>query len=105
MEPTMASTPLLKVENLTMHYTTRAGEVWAVDSVSFELAPGESLGLVGESGCGKTSVANALLKLLPDNAVIKTGQILFDGDDLVPLSEDEIRKYRWRNLSMVFQAA
>ncbi len=71
-----------------MHYTTRAGEVSAVDGVSFELATGESLGLVGESGCGKTSVANALLKLLPENAVIKAGRILFDGDDLVPLSED-----------------
>ena len=102
---TIVATPILKVENLTMHYTTRAGDVSAVENVSFELAPGESLGLVGESGCGKTSVANALLKLLPENAVIKRGQILFDGDDLVPLSEDEIRKYRWRHLSMVFQAA
>jgi peptide/nickel transport system ATP-binding protein len=97
--------PLLKVENLTMHYTTRAGEVFAVDNVSFTLAKGETLGLVGESGSGKTSLAICLLKLLPDNASIKGGRILFNGDDLVPLSEEEIRPYRWRNISMVFQAA
>ncbi|RPI34651.1 MAG: ATP-binding cassette domain-containing protein, partial [Chloroflexota bacterium] len=54
---------LLKVENLTMHYQTRAGEVSAVDNVSFTIRRGESMGLVGESGCGKTSVANTLLKL------------------------------------------
>lgn len=88
-----------------MHYKTRAGEVSAVDNVSFTLAEGESLGLVGESGCGKTSVANSLLKLLADNAVIKTGRIVFKGVDFVPLSEDAIRQYRWRNIAMVFQAA
>jgi peptide/nickel transport system ATP-binding protein len=96
---------ILRVENLTMHYTTRAGVVSAVDDVSFTLDEGESLGLVGESGCGKTSVANSLLKLLADNAVIRGGQIRFKGTDFVPLSEEEMRPYRWRNISMVFQAA
>lgn len=99
------SEPILKVDNLTMHYTTRAGEVSAVDGVSFTLTKGESLGLVGESGCGKTSVALSLLKLLPDNALIKEGHIYFDGVDLVPLSEDAMRSYRWRRISMIFQAA
>lgn len=96
---------VLKVEDLTMHYTTREGEVSAVDNVSFELKKGESMGLVGESGCGKTSIATSLLKLLPDNAVIKNGHIYLNGMDLVPLNEDEMRKVRWRRVSMVFQAA
>ncbi len=97
--------PILRVDNLTMHYITRAGEVSAVDNVSFTVARGESLGLVGESGCGKTSVALCLLKLLPDNAYIKGGHIYLNDVDLVPLSEDEIRRYRWRRISMIFQSA
>jgi peptide/nickel transport system ATP-binding protein len=96
---------ILKLDDLTMHYTTRGGEVTAVDNVSFALAEGESMGLVGESGCGKTSVATCLLKLLPENAHIKSGHILFKDTDLVPLTEDQMRRYRWRNISMVFQAA
>ena len=97
--------PILIVDDLTMHYTTRAGDVSAVDNVSFTLTKGESLGLVGESGCGKTSVAICLLKLLPDNAHIKGGHIYLNGVDLVPLNEDEVRRYRWRRISMIFQAA
>jgi peptide/nickel transport system ATP-binding protein len=96
---------VLKVENLTMHYSTRAGDVSAVDGVSFEMKRGEALGLVGESGCGKTSIATTLLKLLPDNAKIKSGHIYLNGVDLVPLSEREMRKIRWKQISMVFQAA
>lgn len=100
----MAET-ILTVQDLTMHYSTRAGEISAVDQVSFTLGRGESLGLVGESGCGKTSVAICLLKLLPDNAYIKGGHIYLNGVDLVPLSEAEVRRYRWRRISMIFQAA
>lgn len=96
---------LLEVSNLTMHYTTRVGDVMAVDSVDFTLERGRALGLVGESGCGKTSIAMTILKLLPENARILGGQIRFDGVDLVPLSEDQMRKYRWDHISMVFQAA
>jgi peptide/nickel transport system ATP-binding protein len=96
---------LLDVQNLTMHYTTRAGEVSAVDNVTFSLRHGEAMGLVGESGCGKTSVATTLLKLMPENAVIKSGHIYLDGTDLVPLSENQMRKVRWNKISMVFQAA
>jgi peptide/nickel transport system ATP-binding protein len=73
--------------------------------VNFSLARGESLGLVGESGCGKTSIAVSLLKLLPENADIIGGQILLNGTDVVPLSEAEMNKFRWRQMSMVFQAA
>jgi peptide/nickel transport system ATP-binding protein len=97
--------PLLKVENLTMHYGTRGGDVKAVDGVSFELEEGDSLGLVGESGCGKTSIALTLLRLLPDNSKILDGHIWMDGTDLLALTEDEMRRYRWKRISMVFQAA
>lgn len=96
---------VLKVDDLTMHYTTRAGEVWAVDNVSFSLKKGQAMGLVGESGCGKTSIATCLLRLLPDNAVIKGGHIYLNSTDLVALEEEEMRKVRWRRISMVFQAA
>jgi peptide/nickel transport system ATP-binding protein len=96
---------VLEVRDLTMHYQTRKGPVYAVDDVSFRVGRGESIGLVGESGCGKTSIAISLLKLLPDNAQIKGGEILLNGIDLVPLTYDEVRKFRWRHISMVFQAA
>lgn len=96
---------ILQLDDLTMHYTTRAGEVAAVDNVSFALRQGESFGLVGESGCGKTSVAISILKLLPDNAFLKGGRILFKDTDLAPLSEEQMRQFRWRHISMVFQAA
>ena len=97
--------PILQVVDLTMHYLTRQGEVKAVDGVSFDLERGQVLGLVGESGCGKTSVAMSLMKLLPDNARLIGGQVLLDGQDLLAMGEDQIRKYRGRRISMVFQAA
>lgn len=101
----MATQDVLNVKDLTMHYTTRRGPVYAVDGVTFDLQRGDSLGLVGESGCGKTSVAISLLKLLPENAEILAGEILVNGTDLVPLPESQVRKFRWKNVSMVFQAA
>ncbi|MCY4653649.1 MAG: ABC transporter ATP-binding protein, partial [Dehalococcoidia bacterium] len=97
--------PLLEVRDLTMRYTTRTGEVSAVDRVSFSLERGQSLGLVGESGCGKSSIAISLLKLLPENAQIVGGEILLNGVDMAPLSENEMLEYRWARVSMVFQAA
>jgi len=96
---------LLDVKNLTMHYTTKMGDVHAVDNVSFTIEPGEAIGLVGESGCGKTSIALTLLRLLPDNAKFLGGSVLFEGVDLVRIPEEEIRKIRWRGISMIFQAA
>lgn len=96
---------LLRVEDLTMHYKTRAGEVSAVDHVTFSVGKGEALGLVGESGCGKTSIANALVRLLPENAVLKGGRVYLDGTDLTALKEEEMRHVRWKRISMVFQAA
>lgn len=96
---------LLDVQNLSMHYKTRKGDVYAVDDVSFKLEQGEALGLIGESGCGKTSLALALLRLIPDNAYFKSGQIRYKGTDLLSLSEGQIQKVRWNGISMVFQAA
>lgn len=96
---------VLDVKDLTMHYTTRRGPVYAVDSVSFSLSRGGSLGLVGESGCGKTSVAISLLRLLPENADILGGEIWLNGTDIVALPEDDVRKFRWKHIAMVFQAA
>ncbi|MDE2841814.1 MAG: ABC transporter ATP-binding protein [Chloroflexota bacterium] len=100
-----AASPVLKVVDLSLRYLTRGGEVKAVQDVNFELAQGEALGLVGESGCGKTSVANCLMRLLPDNAQLVAGQVFLDGQDILPLSEDQIREYRWQRIAMVFQAA
>lgn len=97
--------PVLKVVDLTLRYSTRQGEVKAVEEVSFELAKGQSLGLVGESGCGKTSAANSLMRLLPDNARLVKGQVLLNGTDLLSLSDEEVRRFRWRRIAMVFQAA
>ena len=88
-----------------MRYKTRKGDVSAVEDVSFTLARGEALGLVGESGCGKTSVAVALLRLLPDNARVLAGSIKLNGDDILTLSENELRSRRWKEIAMVFQAA
>ena len=101
----MTTEPVLVVDGLTMHYFTRAGVVRAVDGVSFSVERGQSLGLVGESGCGKSSIAMTLLKLLPDNARLVSGSISLNGVDLVPLGEEEMRAYRWDRISMVFQAA
>ncbi len=101
----MTTDPVLVVEDLKMHYVTRAGTVRAVDGVSFAVARGQSLGLVGESGCGKSSIAMTLLKLLPDNARLVSGSIILNGVDLTTLSEDQMRAHRWDRISMVFQAA
>jgi peptide/nickel transport system ATP-binding protein len=98
-------TPVLEVEDLVMRYGTKQGEVSAVEGISFVLRQGEALGLVGESGCGKTSVALSLLGLLPENAIIKSGQIRLDGEELLPLMESQMRGHRWHDISMVFQGA
>jgi peptide/nickel transport system ATP-binding protein len=83
LQQTEKTYPVLQVEHLTMHYTTRKGAVKAVENVSFSLDKGEALGLVGESGCGKTSVALTLLRLLPENAQFLGGHVYFfrDGQD------------------------
>ncbi|HEC95930.1 MAG: ABC transporter ATP-binding protein [Methanomicrobia archaeon] len=96
---------ILEIEELEMSYQTIKGFVSAVDNVSFKIMKGESMGLVGESGCGKTSLGMCIMKLLPENARIMNGKILFDGEDIVPKTEEEMRKIRWKGVSMIFQAA
>ncbi len=101
---------LLAIRNLTIHYRTPAGVAQAVRAVSFDLAPGECLALIGESGCGKTTLGLALLGLLPKSARIVQGQLLYrfrDGQvvDLTQLSATELRRFRWRECAMVFQGA
>jgi len=96
---------ILEVKNLDMSYKTIDGEVEAVKDVSFIVKEGESFGIVGESGCGKTSVAMSLLQLQADNGKITNGEIIFDGKNIVGLSESELREVRWSGISIVFQGA
>ena len=79
---------ILEVKNLNMSYKTIDGMVEAVKNVSFSVKEGEAFGIVGESGCGKTSVAMSLLQLQADNGEITSGEILFDGNDIVGLNEN-----------------
>ena len=97
---------VLQVQGLTTHYHTLRGWVKAADDVNFDIQEGEALGIAGESGCGKTTVALSLLKLLPAGGVIRKGKILFQGEDIVPLSENELRKrIRWKGIAIIFQGA
>ena len=96
---------VLEVQNLTTHYSTLRGWVRAAENVSFQVEQGQALGIAGESGCGKTTVALSLLKILPQGGKIRKGKIIFDGTDLVPLSEDSMRKIRWKGIAIVFQGA
>ena len=99
------SNKILTVKDLRVSFNTYAGEVKAVRGVDFELSPGETLCFVGESGCGKTVTAKALLRLLqPPFAVIKEGsQILFNGEDVLQMSKKRLQEYRGDDVSMIFQ--
>ncbi|MEM2111403.1 MAG: ABC transporter ATP-binding protein [Candidatus Bathyarchaeia archaeon] len=97
---------LLQVENLTMRYATLRGWVQAVEGINFGINKGDSIGLAGESGCGKTSAALTILRLLPRNARVFSGAINFDGTDLLKLSERKFRQeIRWKRISTIFQGA
>jgi peptide/nickel transport system ATP-binding protein len=96
---------LLEVQNLVVDYLTPNRVVRAVDSVSFDIQPGEIVGLAGESGCGKTSAAHAILRLLGPPADISGGRVLFHGDDILRLDDRALRAFRWRSVSIVFQSA
>ena len=95
--------PLLEVINLRTYYETRRGLVKAVDGVNLTLDKGEILGVAGESGCGKTTLALSIMKLLPPEGKIVSGKILLGGEDIVTKSEEEMRRIRWEKVSMVFQ--
>lgn len=98
--------PLLKVEDLKLHYRTERGLVRAVDGVSFEIHRNQATVVLGESGCGKTSLTKALLRMLPRNVAEYSGRVLLDGQDTMLMSEERFRRdVRWARISMVMQAA
>lgn len=95
---------LLEVKNLSIEFKTDRGVLHAVDSINFSLQEGETLGIVGESGCGKTVTALSLLRLIPSPPVsYPTGQIFFEGQDILKLNSQELRSLRGRSISMIFQ--
>ncbi len=100
-----APEPLLEARGLTVEYVTREQPVRAVDGIDLAIRPGEVLGLAGESGCGKSTVANALMQVLRPPARVAAGSVLFRGEDLAGRSREQLRRFRWRNVSMVFQSA
>jgi peptide/nickel transport system ATP-binding protein len=95
--------PILQVRDLRTQFETPDGTVRAVDGVSFDLYPGETLGIVGESGSGKSITALSILRLVPEPGKIVSGQILFRNDDLLQLTDDDIRELRGRDIAMIFQ--
>ena len=95
--------PVLQVKDLRTEFFTDGGIVRAVDGVSFDLYPGESLGIVGESGSGKSMTALSLLRLVPDPGKITSGRVLFHDQDLLQISDEEIRDIRGRDIAMIFQ--
>jgi peptide/nickel transport system ATP-binding protein len=100
------SEPLLVVRNLKTYFYTLRGVVKAVDDVSFEVYRGESIGLAGESGCGKSTLASSLIRLVPPPGKIAGGSIIFEGEDITKMPEEDFRRLvRWRGISMVFQGA
>jgi peptide/nickel transport system ATP-binding protein len=98
------TTPLLEVDNLKTHFFTRDGVVRAVDGVSFSVAPGETLAIVGESGCGKSVTSLSILRLIasPPGRIVE-GRVLFEGRDLLALTEEQMRAVRGNQISMIFQ--
>lgn len=96
---------LLDVRDLQMYYDTTAGTIQAVDGVSFHVERNQALGLVGESGCGKSSIARSILRLLPENGHLVGGSVTFGGQDLLTLPEDQMRNVRWTEISIIFQSA
>jgi peptide/nickel transport system ATP-binding protein len=102
----MKDNSLLRIDNLVMHFRTSKGDVQAVDGVSFELGYKEAVVVLGESGCGKSSLAKAVLRLLPRNVGTYTGKIHIDGMEIMALNEEQFRQQvRWVKISMVPQAA
>ena len=96
---------MLDIKDLQVEYTVPGGVARAVNKANLNLTEGESLGLAGESGCGKTTLGNAILRILPEGGQISGGEINLDGIDLVELSEEKMRRIRWKEISMVFQGA
>lgn len=101
----MSSAPVLEIEGLSVTYRTAERTVRAVDRVDVTIGEGEIFGLAGESGCGKSTVANAIMRLLKPPAEIDGGRVVFRGRDVLAMSAEELRRFRWREVAMVFQSA
>src|SRR5512138_108319 len=114
-EQPIPSSAVLSVRNLTIEYKARRGKVQAVRDISFDLQRGEVLALIGESGSGKTTVSLGLVQLLPGNAKIASGKVVYQRRDphtsqlkitnVLDLKQSEMRAYRWQECAMVFQSA
>ena len=96
---------ILSIRNLKVDYATQDGVVQAVDNVSLDVEEGQQLGLIGESGCGKTTLLNAIVQVLPRNGRIASGEILYKGTDLLRLSTVDMRQLRWREIATIPQAS
>lgn len=96
---------LLEIRNLNVVYTIKSRETIAIRDLSFTVKKGDSVAIIGESGSGKTTLALSLMRLLPDNAKVKSGEILLEGKDILSLKKEELRKIRWRKISMIPQAS
>src|SRR5512147_2269203 len=92
-----------KAVNLEIKYRTRQATLTAIRNVNFEVGRGQIVGLVGESGCGKSTIASAVMRLLPPNGEISGGELLFKDRDLRHMGEEEMRRVRGRDISMIFQ--
>lgn len=101
----MPEQPLLDVKDLDVRYLTDRGPVRAVDHVSFDLYPGQVVGLAGESGSGKSTIAHAMLRTLPAPAIITGGKALFRGTDILYMDMANLEAFRWRDIAIVFQSA
>ena len=97
--------PLLEINNLCVDYVSPNGIARAVNNVSLTIAPGETLGIAGESGCGKSTLAFAITRLHKAPGVIPEGEIIYNGRDVLKMSDKELRKFRWNDVSIVFQSA
>ncbi len=96
--------PLLDVKNLKTQFFTQDGVVRAVDDVSFHIKPGETLGIVGESGCGKSITAMSIMRLIPSPpGRIVNGSVNFEGEDILTMSDEEMRSVRGNKIAMIFQ--
>ena len=95
----------ISIENLTTHYNTTNGSIHALEDVNFSLEKGESVGIAGESACGKSTLGLSLIRMIPNGKII-SGKIIFDGRSFLDISDSEFdKKHRWKDISMVFQGA
>ena len=101
----MVNDEILKVENLKTYFYTKNGVVKAVDDIIFDIKKGEVIGLAGESGCGKSTTAYSIIRMIPRPGKLVGGRILFDGEDLAKKTLEEMRKIRWNDISIIFQGA